>query len=339
MYMSNIGGTVGAWAIRVDGGRRVGEAVFVKGDLGRFFGLGFTDDGRYYSGVIVGGTNINVVSLDARTGLASGEPTLLPGGHPGVRRLHGTWSPKGDRIAFVRSTPMARLELAVQHIATGRTDGIPMPIRNLERPTWHPDGRRIVILGTDGQQQGAFEVDLGTSKVSPLLDRTVYATYSPDGQYLLYHRPRTDQGPAAIVRRRLRDGVEEVVARQPGAWLPLPDGHRLLQYRGRATPASMSLMSLDGGNPRVILEDIADTVPEFAVSADGRHAYYVTGRDSALMDVWRVAIDGGPPERLGVSLPQIKHLSANPDGSSLAISGGVARFETWVWDRPADVVR
>jgi hypothetical protein len=58
------------------------------------------------------------------------------------------------------------------------------------------------------------------------------------------------------------------------------------------------------------------------------------------MDIWRVAIDGSsPPEPLGVSLPMIDHLSANPDGSSLAVSGGVARFETWVWDKPANVVR
>jgi len=340
MYMSNAGGTIGAWAIRVDGGRAAGQPIFVKGDLGRFRGLGFTDDGRFYSNVTVGGRDVHVASLDPRTGLAVGEPKPLAGGQPGVRRLHGTWSPAGDRIAFVRSAPMTRLELAVQHVVSGRTDVIPMPIWNLERPTWHPDGKRIIILGHDAEhQECAFEIDLETGGVNRITDRTVYATYTPDGQYLLYQRPRSGDVPAALVRRKVSDGSEDVILTQPGAWLLSHDGRRLLLYRGRATPASLFVMPAAGGERRLVLGDIEDSVAEFAISADGRYAYYVTGRSSDRMDVWRVAIDGGQPERLGVSLPVINHLSANPDGSSLAISGGSARFETWVWDRPTDVVR
>ncbi len=346
LYASNSSGTIGAWAIAVDRGRAGGERVFIKGDLGRFAGLGFTDDGRFYSNVTVGGTDVRVVPLDPRSGLASGEATPLPGGQPGVRRSQGTWSPTGDRIVFRRMAPMTREALVVQHTATGRTDVIPMPIWTLERPNWRPDGRRVVVLGNDGTcRQCAFEVALETGAVTRLTDTIFYATYTPDGQYLLFGRTRGG-GERETVRRRLSDGSEEVIRSGRGAWLLSPDGTQLLLYRQRASQdterdaAALFVVPVDGGEPRLVLGDIADSVPaEFAFSADGRYAYYATGRRSDLMEIWRVSIDGGPPERLGATLPLINHLSTNPDGSSLAVSGGSARFETWVWASVTDAVR
>jgi Tol biopolymer transport system component len=348
MYLSNASGTIGAWIVRVTDGRADGEPVFVNGDLGRFEGLGFTADGRFYSEVLVGGSDVQSVPLDRRTGLASGEPKPLPGRQPGVRRAQGTWSATGDRLAFFRSAPMSPTALGIHDRATGRLETFPLPVWNLERPNWHPDGRRIVVVGRDGVNQAcAFEVDLDSGSVTCITDRTPYAVYTPDGVYLIYRRPRSDDAPAVIVRRRLSDDNEEVIFTGPGGFVLSPNGERLLLYRGRAgqpdaqeATASLSVVPVSGGEPRVVLDRIADSVNEYAFSADGRYAYYVTGRTSDVMDIWRVAIDGSsPPEPLGVSLPMIDHLSANPDGSSLAVSGGVARFETWVWDKPANVVR
>jgi Tol biopolymer transport system component len=257
MYLSNASGTIGAWIVRVTDGRADGEPVFVNGDLGRFEGLGFTADGRFYSEVLVGGSDVQSVPLDRRTGLASGEPKPLPGRQPGVRRAQGTWSATGDRLAFFRSAPMSPTALGIHDRATGRLETFPLPVWNLERPNWHPDGRRIVVVGRDGVNQAcAFEVDLDSGSVTCITDRTPYAVYTPDGVYLIYRRPRSDDAPAVIVRRRLSDDNEEVIFTGPGGFVLSPNGERLLLYRGRAgqpdaqeATASLSVVPVSGGSP------------------------------------------------------------------------------------------
>lgn len=97
-----------------------------------------------------GGTRLFV--LDPTTG---GEPTRLVPTAEGEQVIHAehAWSPDGTRLAYVVHRPRQPPHVAVTVLADGSTRVISPPGIGATMPSWSPDGRALVTVGTAGDPE------------------------------------------------------------------------------------------------------------------------------------------------------------------------------------------
>ncbi|MGH9778007.1 MAG: TolB family protein, partial [Candidatus Acidiferrales bacterium] len=110
---------------------------------------------------------------------------------------------------------------------------------------------------------------------------------------------------------------------------------------------SLKLMSVEGGVPRDLLSNFpAEKFPGLSGlvwAADGRHLFFTmqvgdgpagsSWPDPEMMELWRVPVEGGKPQRLGVEAEELRDLTFHPDGRQLAFTAGSpAHAEVWVME-------
>lgn len=144
--------------------------------------------------------NINLFIADAQTGKIInklGETNSDP--HFDALRFinsSGTWSPDGNRFAFVTFVEGDN-EISIWNVSSG---GIERRIAvegvtAILNPSWSPDGRSIAFSGMEGGISDLYVLDLETSGVRQLTnDRyaDLQPTWSPDGNSIAF---TTDRGP------------------------------------------------------------------------------------------------------------------------------------------------
>jgi hypothetical protein len=127
---------------------------------------------------------------------------------------------------------------------------------------------------------------------------------------------------------------------------PSPDGQQVAfsvleaaPSGGPAVRSSINVLPARGGIPREVVK-----LSEGVVSYPGRgpivwdgagHLSFVTS-DVKAQTHWisRVALTGGPIQKLDVSVPNLSGLSLHPDGRRLAFQGGENSLEIWVMEPP-----
>jgi Tol biopolymer transport system component len=94
-------------------------------------------------------------------------------------------------------------------------------------------------------------------------------------------------------------------------------------------------MPASGGEPRDIYSFTEGRNRPItpAWSADGRYIYFSRLQlPEALWDLHRVPANGGAPQKIDLTMVQIRHLSAHPDGQRIAFSSqGTNPAESQVW--------
>jgi WD40 repeat protein len=103
-----------------------------------------------------------------------------------------TWSPEGDRVAFLARRENERVLLIYGAIRGNlvRTLSIPEVDDELS-PAWSPDGKWIALEGNRGGQVDIFAVNLETGETRNLTQDEYYdgnPAWSPDGAQVLYNR-------------------------------------------------------------------------------------------------------------------------------------------------------
>jgi Tol biopolymer transport system component len=320
------GGSAGAWALEVKEGKRASQPRLVRPNIGQVDSVGFARDGRFYFHHTAGGVDVHVAELDPATGNARGPLKLLRDAEPNVRREQATWAPDGKRIVFFRVAPMQRTAVVVMDAANGKARAYEVPIQNLERPFWHPNGLKIGMLGRDAKNQdGVFELDLSSGRTVQILGATLAAEFAPDGD-LVYRRAQMADSPTVIAKRHVATGAETVVYTGPGGFDMTADSKTFLLN----TRNNNSLwIAPAGGEARLLVGGIKNSANEFALRDDARYAYYVT---TSPWQLWRVPQNGAEAQRVGdISLEGIDHVSVKPDGSAVALSGGVVSLEVRMW--------
>ena len=102
-----------------------------------------------------------------------------------------SWSPKGDRLAYLVRTEKERT-LIVQNVLTRQID-IRIPMKSVdepESPGFSPDGKTIAFGGLRGGVGDIFTVDLETQQVTNLTTDEFFdygPVYSPDGKFIVYN--------------------------------------------------------------------------------------------------------------------------------------------------------
>ena len=102
-----------------------------------------------------------------------------------------SWSPKGDRLAYLVRTEKERT-LIVQNVLT-RDIEVRLALKSVdepESPSFSPDGRVVAFAGLRGGIGDIFTVDLETKQIVNLTIDDFFdygPTFSPDGKFIVYN--------------------------------------------------------------------------------------------------------------------------------------------------------
>ncbi len=346
LFTSDRTGSIGIWTVHVSGGKAVGTPEFIRGNMGNIQPLGMTRDGKLYYELSTGTSDVFVASIDPATGKVTGQPEK-------VFRQYETfnstpdWSPDGQFLVCRSSRGKSANEspaLLVRSIQTNEvrelTPKTPGGRLMLYYLRWSPDGSSFIGIGRDekGQVGALLSVDTqtGEAKVIARSDQSdgraniIAPDWSSDGKYI--HFVRIGNEFRKICRLELETGVEKEIYRssiESGPfWLASsPDGKQLaFNEEGK-----IRILSCDGGESRDLTE--ADNGLVLAWMPDGKNILYGKLEEGSqnVVDLWRVPVAGGKPQKAGLSMSRMMVLRVSPDGKNIAFTASEQKEKSEVW--------
>jgi Tol biopolymer transport system component len=362
-FASDRRGRLDLWAVPFREGKADGQPVLVRQGLGRFYPLGFTNDGRYYYATLSAVDDVYLADFDPATDKVIGEAKKLVTRWDGVSS-GPAFSPDGASLAYVvkRSpTPIpvhTADSLVVQSLKDPKGDPVTVGFDDVglslvRDPCWSPDGKAIVVFGS----RALYRVEWPTLRKTEIRlageDRLIGHDCATDGPFA-YAAVTQAQGQTAgqvqrIIRTDLGGGAEREVFRAPqgqniGGSAVSPDGQSLsvvtnLDRNRRA----LFVMPSEGGTPRQILEFRQPTGGgvAHAWTPDSQSILYVVRSEqwtgNLSFELYRIRVDAAKasPELIYTWAGQFFGLRFHPNGRQLAFTGRTtfsSTSEVWVME-------
>ena len=334
-----------AWVIHVADGKPVGVPELVKRDLGRINPIGFSRSGAYFYSVNTTLREIYVSSVDLPGGRIETAPAAPIPNFVGQKEAVD-WSPNGLSIAYVPLRPAGQRggrPILIRDLASGDERELKTPFNYVMKLRWSPDGDSIAFRATDGTHGwGLHRIDTRTGVVTAIDARAGSISdlaWSPDGARMFYATPGN-----VFVRDVATGDVKPIHQGSPtqwATWLALsPDGGTLAvtDQNDEMQWSAVKILPAAGGATRELLRVRA---PEgfsggLAWTSDGRNLLIARsnkrGSQAEQTELWRVPIDGGPPQRLGSSGVELRDLRLHADQRQVAYVAGQYRTEIWVME-------
>jgi len=355
LYCSDRTGTPGVWLLPVTEGRPTGEPQLVLPDAWGLYAIGFVPDGRYLYGVQAGAQQIYVATLSADLKSVAAPPTLAT-----PRRLgqssYPAWSPDGRYLAYIRTRDVASMSgsLFIRSLETGEIRELNLggQIKPVSTPRWAPDGRSLLLMAGDATGvTGIYRVDVQTGATEALVSESLWFTgtgdgfdSSPDGRFIYYRMAveGEDNYPVRVFRKDLSSGSTTEIYRTSDGLIRnvavSPDGASVaVSLQGGADPSEhrrIWVVPAAGGEARPLIASVG--IFSIAWTPDGEAILYTHSASDDMADrrtsLWRVAVDGGEPEAVGLEMDVMQDLRLHPDGLRLAFAAGVISVEVWVME-------
>jgi Tol biopolymer transport system component len=363
LFASDRTGTMDIWMQPVANGKPQGPPERLRAGIGNLeSALGLTRNGSLYYSVSTAVNDVFVAHLDPSTGKVVSRGAPLSQRHAG-RYGYAVWSPDGGRLASIATFSAKRqsgfaagpFPLIVLHeMATGQERDLKHSVPNLSSFSWTPDGRSLLASGFSGDKRRAiYKIDLQTGEAKPLVTSELgigHPQMSPDGGTLYYQ----ELGPEEmkIVALNLSSGSKRVVVNTQlsdyhlNGWFALsPDGERVALQVHNGTKRRVLVAPAGGGEARIVHENKDELMQRWAVawSPDGRYVLFVERPNvKSAYELWRLPVQGGQPESLGLAADGLHAPRVHPDGTRISYSSGsFSGFEIWALENflPARPVR
>jgi Tol biopolymer transport system component len=266
--------------------------------------------------------------------------------------------------------------ICIRSLKTGaeREISTPLLFETNYRLHWSPDGRFLLATGRDVStgRGGLYRIDVQSGEVAAIVQGSGRGTrphgvWSADGKTISYsHRSADSQTPINTIRRRnVETGQETEIYRSatsdvgPNNLALSPDGRWLAFGLGGSYVVSGVLMVMPaaGGEPRELMR-LPQAEDPFASSfafftglewaRDGRHLLFTKitklqggGVSAFESELWRISVEGGEPQKVGLttqmsSLASIgaagRTLAIHPDGRQIAFTADETKQEVWVME-------
>lgn len=339
LFLSNRTGSLSLWGISMRDGQATGPAELFKPSIGDIRTQGFTRAGALH--YLAGGvTSVNVYVADVDEGMkVVGTPRVVSDRFINSNSAP-TWSPDGQRLAYLSSRGQAGRVLVIRTMSSGEEEDINLPsdvqTGNLvPAPRWFPDGRSLLVLGFLPAGAGRYyRVDVATGKIETIHEANGLtgngglgaAVVSLDGKAILYTAKSSDTWN--VMRFDLDTRQETVVRSDAGnALAQAPDGTQLATRFSGGTPGgcAVAVMPTGSGPRRDVVRTPGSCNPNRVSWAVNSHLVYASGGNATPNEVWHVAAGGGEPQQMGISMPgQLYNPELSPDGRHLTF----AVFET-----------
>jgi Tol biopolymer transport system component len=256
------------------------------------------------------------------------------------------WSPDGRRIALFWNSASQR-QLSVIDVTAGtetRLTGSAPRVPNGH--CWEGNDSVLVTQRTPGRPGEFTRVDLATQKETVLFQESVLGdtTCSSDGRIVGYSYAPSRLEMYFRVRRTDTGSITDLPLPRPlNAASLSPDGKQVAYVGSVSSP--LFVQPVDGGPAREIARTtgterfLDGTV--LAWSPDSQYLYYVKHRDrTSFSEVFRVRVDGGSEERIGITGADVRNLSISPDGTRIAFAMGPRnRPEIWAIENTSTASR
>ncbi len=363
LFGSDRTGTPDIWAIEVVNGKTHGEPRLIKSNKGPLppTGLGFTTDGSFYYCEVPNRTDVYVMEIDPQTG------TIVAPPHEAINSFIGSnstpyYSPDGKSLAYVsKRAPLIRPRsfrptgnvLCIRSLDSGKDREFRPGLNNFGFPRWSPDSRSVMVVNWEdnGESIGHYTIDVQTGKATLVL-----MTHRP--QDIWNHEWSIDGKSVFLVRSMVWDSLRifQIIVRdiESGTETELlsgtadevysisrsPDGEWLAVLGLDKKKRNLRVIPTTGGKTRVIHSfEQGDNSWMFHVwSADGKYIFlpkYCQPIDNKKWDLWRIPVEGGEAQSMGLELSPFWWLSAHPDGRHIAFSNSGSSYELpaiWVME-------
>ena len=376
LFASARTGSTGLWALAFMDGKPQGAPEQIKDDVNGT-SMGVTRKGTLYStigyssftGVIR--SDIQVAAFDFAKGQFLSTPVSAVQTFVGANDFPA-WSPDGKYLAFLsrrEGTAIVILshdtgqlrELRPQLKIYGGGSGV----------QWSPDGLSLAITATDSKgRHGIFRIDAATGEATPIApdsrgpvgdgESFTDPMWAPDGKKIYYSRVSSAGNSAVIIERDFSSGNEKEVIRRSwnGFWLFVdlsPDGKYLAAVDNEAWPGhnigkwNVLVIPTSGGEPKELMRGESLGAGILMWAPDSRSIFVDSIKGSILADsikdrstddreVWRVAIDGTEPQKLGLNVNWLsppfngdQQFHVHPDGKRVAFAATEPARPREVW--------
>jgi Tol biopolymer transport system component len=357
LFLSDRTGTTGFWTIDVVEGKPQGTPLLLKDNIGRDVRPhGFTQRGSFYYSLHNAWEDVYVAEVDLEAGKVLREPERLAARFVGSNSAP-SWSPDGRRLAYYsrrgESSAADAPTLVILSVESGEAKDVPVRLNQLPYPVrWFPDGRSVLVGAWESpkrDQVAFYRVDTETgdhSLVRAPGPGPARSEVSPDGRTFFFWTGGEPKLRGGLVARDIETGQEREIAR-----VPYLDGRgftrAVVSPNGRFVAfgapveggqwTALRLVPAMGGELRELFRFRLSEMTgndEIAWTPDGSNILCVrrTGKDG-MPELWRIPITGGEPQRMGLSMKDMKFVTVDPDGRRLAFQGnegGRTPGEVWV---------
>jgi Tol biopolymer transport system component len=347
LFSSDRSGFWDAWIIPVSDGKTKGDPILVKQDFGQmkgsgFMPLGFTQDGSFYFGDRVWLEDIYAAEIN------TDKPKILKPPKRMAQRFEGSncdpvWSPDGQSLAYLSRRERQGLKssaICIINMDSGEEIELLPKLRNLGGVRWLPDGKSLMVLGADeNDQTGLFRMDARTGEIDLVVtgDSGYHAMRcSPDGKKVFYEADLWKEKSFRIIKYDLDTQQKKEVYRSDWQIFRMdlsPDGKRLVFWEGKDN--TLKIISVDGGQPQVLLKLEEGGINSVAWSADGKNIFFskiIKGGKTGKCELWRIASEGGEPEKFDLTADGLIDLNIHPKGSRIAFTLWHVDEEVWVME-------
>jgi len=312
--------------------------------MGNLRPLGITREGSLYYGIYSGWSDIYIASIDPETGQVLAPPTKAVQKYEGFNSSP-SWSPDGQDLVCRSSRGEVAgggVVLLIRSFRTGEIrELVPKHVGglNFHYIRWSPDGRSILGIGPDEKGKWwflfAINAQTGNAEVIAYSDSSkgeaLFAPEcAPDGKVVYFMRSGKEF--RRLIRYELETGTEKELLRLPQSpglhfMVLSPDGRQLAFNDGLA----VKLVSTSGGEPRELIQ--VKDISTIAWQGDGQHILYGQRREGSedMVDLWRVPVKGGEPQKLDLAMSRLMHLRVHPDGRRIAFTAKTQNEKSEVW--------
>ena len=360
VFGSDRSGTRGLWILDVVDGKPKGSPRLIRDNLNGMFPLGLTQDGSYYYKLPGREDDVYFADLDPETGKVVKPPTKAVKVFEGLN-YRPDFSPDGKHLAYLSPRGPGRWRrsssFVIRSLETGEEREIqpdlPLELLNYSAIRWFPDGRSILVAAMSfdsakERRKGFHRIHVETGTVTTVVwsdkgaDITrVRPVFSPDGGKMFFMRQQDGGTSIGIYNLEAEQESNLDLHSEPEKnyrkhnLAISPDGQHLAFVKC-SNGHSIQIAPATGGEIQELLPKTGFNDRTGLVwTPDGRYLLFGkwNGEDKK-MELWRISVEGGEPENLGLAMRKIEHLSIHPDGRRIAFTGpGLGRGpEVWVME-------